>query len=301
MSTNGNSCRFREKRLLGATRAWRSGGALELDNGQELRIIFEAGFDRERCTALFSGRSIGRGARRMKGPSGARLEARFRVGRFESEKGFIGSSALEALMRPMLVIPVEVGVDLLPRGAFAQRYFDPPKHFCLQRTEETLDDRGGAQRISCGVSKLDVLVGAPGSESLAVELGTEVGDEILRRVFFGFDRIFEKVADFTGSRQLLEELIGDDSSREMIDDESGPPAKGPALRKREGKPWRPETAAGRDGGQVELPQMMRSSRGNRLGRCGMSGRVRVRFSAVLSTSGPRLRRRDEGQPEPKFV
>jgi hypothetical protein len=109
---------------------------------------------------------------------------------------------------------------------------------------------------------LNTLAPAPSSESLREELFAPVRDKMPGYL----PRLPKKsIKKRTNRRRRGLRTIdreSDHAPREMVDGYREPPAKRPDLRQGEGKPRRPEAEGGGNGGQIDVPEVIRFTGGD---------------------------------------
>ena len=115
----------------------------------------------------------------------------------------VGRSADEELVRPMLVVPVEMARQFSPHFIASQWNGDAARTLILECTDEAFDHSDAAILSDGTEAWPDSLALTPSFEAGAPELTAFVADDVLG-FRFGIQTA-EEGADFNGSRLLLED------------------------------------------------------------------------------------------------
>ena len=128
----------------------------------------------------------------------------------------------------------------------------------LQSPDEPLHHRDASVFADGAVSRrLDALSFDPASECLAIENAVPVADDVFGRGAL-VNRPSQERADGPAIWPVAEDTDVHDAARVMVDDNSDPPTKGPALGNRLGKPRGTKTRASRHGREVNVPDVVGS-------------------------------------------
>ena len=148
----------------------------------------------------------------------------------------------------MLVVPNEEGIDFPTEVRLALRNQDPPSAFVFQGPNEAFDHGDASVFPNRAVSWTHSLSSTPAFEILVPEDAVPVTDQILGLGVCLDDHLAKERANGTRGGAFRENGKTHTTSRVMINDHGQPPTKRPALRKREGEAWSPESSThGYDG------------------------------------------------------
>jgi len=92
---------------------------------------------------------------------------------------FVGRSADEKLVRPMLIVPVEMEGQFSPHVAASQWDDDSGCALILERADESLDHSDATILSNGAKSRLDAFAFAPSFETVTPELRALVADDVL--------------------------------------------------------------------------------------------------------------------------
>ncbi len=202
-----------------------------------------------------------RSARRPSRPPGSRFVSRSPASRECAEVDFVGCARSEARVRPLGVVPGDVVVELAAERVSRQRNDrQQARALVLHRLDEPLDDGEAAVLADGAEALLDAATDAEGPELLRCELNAVIGDQVSGPTLDPSAHSAEEGRHVARGRLLLEPGGPDGSPREVIDNDGDPPTKWPALRQRKWQPGDPEAAEGWDGGQVDVPNVVRNFR-----------------------------------------
>jgi hypothetical protein len=147
----------------------------------------------------------------------------------------------------MIVVPARIAKEFLPYRFDGHRNEELPKALLLHRSDESLDD-GEAGRLA----------EKPESDSYSAPLTPPLvrsADELPSLRPLVAYRSAEKRLHLLGRRDSRKHCEADEAAGDLVNDDGHPPAEGPALRQREGKPPNPETRSCGDRRQVEMPHL----------------------------------------------
>jgi len=178
-------------------------------------------------------------------PTITRLVARLAIGRITTGIDLIWRSSTQRHVRPMSIVPVDRQTDFAAEGALAQGHQRQTTEQCLERKDQSLDDRQAPVLADCAVSwRIDAHIPAPTPESVAGELWPLVAHDVAGCLAGCGDGLAEHSTHF-GCGWLLEKHgIAHHPAGEMILGQGQPPGKGPTLRQGEREPSRPEAPGG---------------------------------------------------------
>ena len=161
-------------------------------------------------------------------------------------------------MRTVALVPRGVQRDLALELGEMVRDEDAPRALVLRRADEALDDHEAPVPADRPEALLDSSPTAPTAKRRRDELLAVVRDEVLGRYPGPPDNVREEHLDLCGRWEAREYHDSHGAARVVVDHDGEPPAEGPALRKRERQPRRPE--AERRGNRGELdPRLLRTS------------------------------------------
>jgi hypothetical protein len=167
-------------------------------------------------------------------------------------------------MRSVAVVPSEVERQFLLESDEAVGNQDQSSRALgFERSHAALDYRQASMLVERPESELYPPTPTPPPECLRSELLAPVGNEMARpRTRFAENSI-EEVPNCR--RRWLRAIDGESHQTpgEMIDDGGNPPAEWPDLRQCAGEPGNPETECGRHGRQIDVPQVIGVSGGDR--------------------------------------
>ena len=92
---------------------------------------------------------------------------------------FVGRSTVEELVRPMLVVPVEMTDQFSPHVFSSQWNGDSACALVFERADETFDNSDAAVFANGSKTRLDAFTLAPSLECVAPELRAFVADDVL--------------------------------------------------------------------------------------------------------------------------
>ena len=124
-------------------------------------------------------RRLRRGTGRGLGPPRARLKSGGRVGRRPVEVDLVRRSAVERLVRSVLVVPFGVEAEFLSERVPAHGNEQSPGALGLHTSDEPFDNRDAAMPANGPEPKPDATAPTPGPEALAPELRPFVADDVL--------------------------------------------------------------------------------------------------------------------------
>ncbi len=189
----------------------------------------------------------------------------------------------QPLVRSVFVVPYDIGSQLTPEIGQTHRHQNPSQVFGLHRADESLNDRQAAVFAHSTKARTNPASFAPPFESGTPKLTALVRDDVFGGPAGCFGRATEKRSHVSGARRPFEDRKSHRLAREMINDERYPPAERPDLRQGKRQPRAPESGAGRNGCEVEMPNMIRVS-----GRDHANGQL-VGYG-LCTFSGQRFRR-----------
>jgi hypothetical protein len=120
-------------------------------------------------------------------------------------KGFVGRLGTEEGMRPPLVVPFEEASDRGPEIPASQRDVKQSCAFVFESTDEAFDHRDASLLADGTEAGLDLCGLAPAFETIAPELATLVGDDVLGLGTVLLDRAIQEFLNGPGSRLLSED------------------------------------------------------------------------------------------------
>ena len=201
------------------------------------------------------------GARRSLRPTRSRFEPWPPARGERAEIDLVGGARAESGMRPLGVVPVDVVIELASeRGSRQGHDRQEPRALVLQGTDEPLDDGEAAVLADSAETLLDAVPATPRSELVGRELRAVVGDEVGRPALDSSTRSAEEVRNLARSRFLPEVRGPHRTPRAMIDHSGHRPTERPSLRQGEWPPRDPEPTDRGNGGQVEVPHLVRAFR-----------------------------------------
>ena len=170
------------------------------------------------------------GARRRPRPAFPWLDPRSLVGRPLVEVDFVRCCSVECRMRPMLVVPGEVGSELFAKVRLQLRDYNPARRLVFQGPDEAFDNSDAPMLPDGAKPWANSLAFAPALEGAAPEDSVLVADQILGRNFDASYRSTKKPAYGKRVRPLGKDGEAHRPSRVVINDHGQPPAERPALR-----------------------------------------------------------------------
>ncbi len=196
---------------------------------------------RESISRLASNKRLWPRASRSPRPALTSFNAWLSVSRSLTEVDFIRRLAIERCMRAMLVVPVNEGKKLATACFSSLRQQNSSPALVLQTSDQTLDHGDAAVLADSTVSRrLDALAFDPTPKRGAVEDAVSVTDDVLGWRVGTTDRPSQKDAHGTAVWPVGKDADIDNPTREMVDDDSDPPTKRPALWQSERQPRCPE-------------------------------------------------------------
>ena len=249
--------------------------ALERNDGKLLTtaVVLDAQLDHSSGSS--SNERVRLRARRPSRPALARLESRPPARRELIEVDLIGRSRAESRMRPFRVVPGGVVIELASECRSRQRNDrQKPCALVLQGTYEPLDHGEAAVLADGAEALLDAATPAPCSEIVRSELHAVIRDDVPRPEAELAANAIEPSRGLERRWLLLESRCPHHAAREVIDDDGDPPTERPTLRHGKRKPRDPESSDRRNGGEIEVPDVIGVFRGDgsRLrwtARCGL--------------------------------
>ena len=144
----------------------------------------------------------------------------------------------------------------------AVRHEQQPREQCLG-CQDYAFDHGDRTRFSyCSVTRwFDALSATPLPEAHTVKLLPTIAYDVSRCGSCLGNRASQECSDGVGRWLTLERSDSHHPAREMIHDDSDPPCKRPRLRKRQWKPWCPETTSGYHR-EINMPHVVAIVRSN---------------------------------------
>jgi hypothetical protein len=137
--------------------------------------------------------------RRATWPGNARLKTGRPASGTAAKVDFIRRGALQAVVRPVVVIPVCEQVQLaLKRAAQHGNNGEQPRTPGFQSLDEALDDRNAAWPADGTATLADAVLTTPDFEVLGGKLHAAVSDQILGRIAGCLDGAGEKPGNFLG-------------------------------------------------------------------------------------------------------
>ena len=230
-------------------RARNSGGFAQCDDGEVALLVDVRDHELESAHAMAAAPRI----RRTGLVAG--LVARGRA----AAKALARRLTVDRRMRPLFVVPADVGVEAGTQRLGVQRNDDLSKMLVLHRADEPLDHGDAPFLSDCAKARADARAAAPATIAVA-ELRALVADEMARRATGARDRCVENLLGLFRARLLSEDGESDDGARVVVDDDGDPPREWPSLHDRGRNPRRPESAEGGDDGQVDVPHVLRVAR-----------------------------------------
>ena len=197
--------------------------------------------DRESISRFASNKRLRSRASRRTRPALTRFDAWSSMGGSLTEVDFIRRLASERCMRAMFVVPVNERKKLATACFSFLRQQNSSRALVLQTSDQTLDHGDAAVLADSTVSRrLDALAFDPTPKRVAVEDAGSVTDDVFWRRIGTTDRPSQKDAHGTTVWPVGKDADVDDPAREMVDDDSDPPTKRPALRQRARQPRCPD-------------------------------------------------------------
>jgi hypothetical protein len=172
-------------------------------------------------------------------------------------------SASQSGVRTLAVVPGEVERQLVLEGGEAVGDQDQtPRALGLDGSDTAFDHRQAPMLPKRSEAMLNASASAPPLESLREELFAPVRDEMPGYLSRPPKKSIKKRTNFLRGRLRAIDRESDHAPREMVDGYREPPAKRPDLRQGEGKPRSPEAEGGGNGGQIDVPEVIRFTGGH---------------------------------------
>ena len=215
--------------------------SLQRHDRQMLAATMVVEVDRESISRLASNKRLRPRASRRTRPALTSFDAWSSVSRSLTEVNFIRRSAIERCMRAPFVVPVDERKKLATACFSLRRYQNSSRVLVLYASDQTLDHGDAAMLADGTVSRrLDAFAFDPTTKRVAIEDAVPVTDDVFWRRVGTTDRPSQEDAHGTTVWPVGNDADVDNSAREMVDDDSDPPTKRPALRQSERQPRCPE-------------------------------------------------------------
>ena len=181
-------------------------GVLQGHNREVFAPVMERDFQLQPRARFAPHQGPRSGARRASGPTRSRLESRPPDGGILASITFVGRLATQPGMWSKGVVPLRDCNEFSPKALTPVRNQQQAGHQAFHRQDEPFDHGDAAVMADRAVARwFDSRALAPFAESVAVELGTTVADNVFRCRPGLCDRSSQECADCHGGRLLGEQ------------------------------------------------------------------------------------------------